>query len=270
MKYLLLFAFVILPASLIIFHFATRKYLNPYKLIFIIAKKGGGKTTTLTKMALQHLKHGWNVYATIPIPGCYFIDYEDIGPYEFLERSLIIIDEVGMVWDNRDFKNFSKSVRDWFKLQRHRKCKAIMASQDFDVDLKIRKLCDDMYLLVNKFRIFSYGKRIIRRIDIVEANGSAGSESRLVDQLAYDSLLFFWCGSRKLTYIPAWVKYFDSFDAPSLLVKEFQQLPPLSLDDNEKHIVTLVKKTKEKISFLKHGAEKMGCKLRLFRREDDE
>ena len=28
---------------LLIWHFSTRKYLNPYKLIFIFAKKGQGK-----------------------------------------------------------------------------------------------------------------------------------------------------------------------------------------------------------------------------------
>ena len=219
------------PTLFLIYHLCTRKYLNPYKLIFIIAKKGGGKTTTLTKMAIQHLRKGWKVYTTFPVPGCFCIDYSDVGPYEFPERSLVVIDEVGMIWDNRDFKSFSKEVRDWFKLQRHRKVKVIMASQDFDVDLKIRKLCDDMYLLTNVFRVFSYGKRIIRRIDIVEANGSAGSESRLVDQLAYDSILFFWAGSRRLAFIPHWVKYFDSFDAPKLKVKVWPSVP--ELDEGE-------------------------------------
>lgn len=223
----------------LVFHLLTKKYLNPYKLTFIFAKKGGGKTTTLTKIAINHLKNGWNVYTTFPVPGCYLITYADIGPYEFKDHSVIIIDEVGMVWDNRDFKKFETKVRDWFKLQRHRHCKCYMASQDFDVDKKIRKLCDSMYLLENRGRIWSYGKRIVCTMNIVEATGNAGSESRIVDQLKYDSLFFFWCGSRMLTYIPHWVPYFNSFAAPPLELKDFPRLPPLDLDDNERFSVKL-------------------------------
>ena len=44
--------FVVFPACFIGYHLATRKYLNPYKLIFIFGKKGSGKSTLLTKYAL--------------------------------------------------------------------------------------------------------------------------------------------------------------------------------------------------------------------------
>ena len=216
---------------LLLYHFLTRKYLNPYKLIFIFAKKGQGKSTLLTKMALHHLKHGWTVYSTEPIPGCYLIKPEEIGHYELPWHSLLVIDEIGMIWDNRDFKNFSSAVRDWFKLQRHRGVKVICASQSFDVDKKIRDLADDMFLLEKKFRVFSYGKRILKMLDIVEANGDHGSESRIVDQLKFDSILFFWAGSRTLTFIPHWAKYFDSFAAPPLKEKEFDYVP--TLDERE-------------------------------------
>lgn len=222
---------------LLLYHFLTRKYLNPYKLIFIFAKKGQGKSTLLTKMALHHLKHGWTVYSTEPIPGCYLIKPVDIGHYELPWHSLLVIDEIGMIWDNRDFKNFSSAVRDWFKLQRHRGVKVICASQSFDVDKKIRDLADDMFLLEKKFRVFSYGKRILKMLDIVEANGDHGSESRIVDQLKFDSILFFWAGSRTLTFIPHWAKYFDSFAAPPLKEKEFEYVPTLEereeLEDEE-------------------------------------
>lgn len=135
-----------------------------------------------------------------------------------------------MIWDNRDFKNFSNAVRDWFKLQRHRGVKVICASQSFDVDKKIRDLADDMFLLQKKFRVFSYGKRILKILDIVEANGDHNSESRIVDQLKFDSILFFWAGSRTLTFIPHWTKYFDSFSAPPLKQKDFEIVPELGED----------------------------------------
>lgn len=233
---LILMAFIV--AFLAVFHFSTRKYLNPYKLIFIFAKKGQGKSTLLTKIALQHLKRGWHVYSTEPIPGCYLIAPEDIGYFEFPWHSLVVIDEIGMIWDNRNFKSFKPEVRDWFKLQRHRKIKVICASQSFDVDKKIRDLADDMFLLQKKFRVFSYGKRILKILDITEATGD--SESRIVDNLKFDSILWFWAGSRTLTFIPAWTKYFNTFAAPQLAYKDFPKISPygsaLLLDDDEEEL----------------------------------
>ena len=44
--------FVLFPFAFFVFHFFTRKYLNPYKLIFIFGKKGSGKSTLLAKYAL--------------------------------------------------------------------------------------------------------------------------------------------------------------------------------------------------------------------------
>lgn len=225
---------LLVVAFLACFHLATRKYLNPYKLIFVFAKKGQGKSTLLTKMALQHLKRGWDVYSTEPIPGCHLIAPEDIGYFEFPWHSLVVIDEIGMIWDNRNFKNFRPEVRDWFKLQRHRKIKVICASQSFDVDKKIRDLADDMFLLQKKFRVFSYGKRILKILDITEATGD--SESRIVDNLKFDSIFWFWAGSRTLTFIPAWTKYFNTFSAPQLGAKDFPVVPmpaaaSLSLDN---------------------------------------
>ena len=224
------FIFLSVITVFLAWHFLTRKYLNPYKLIFIFAKKGQGKSTLLTKLALQHLKRGWTVFSTEPIPGGYLIKPSEIGYYELPWHSLLIIDEIGMIWDNRDFKNFNNAVRDWFKLQRHRGVKVICASQSFDVDKKIRDLADDMFLLQKKLRVFSYGKRILKILDIVEASGDHNSESRIVDQLKFDSILFFWAGSRTLTFIPHWAKYFDSFAAPPLKEKEFEIVPELGAD----------------------------------------
>jgi len=50
------------------FHFLTKKYINPYKLIMIFGPKGSGKSTFLAKVAIEHIKKGWNVYSTLTIP----------------------------------------------------------------------------------------------------------------------------------------------------------------------------------------------------------
>ena len=66
-------------AFMFLFCLFTNKYTNPYKLIMIFGKKGAGKSTTLTKLALQHIKKGWTVYSTELIPGTYYVRPEDIG-----------------------------------------------------------------------------------------------------------------------------------------------------------------------------------------------
>lgn len=188
----------------------TRQYTNPYKLIFLFGKKGSGKTTNLTKIALQHIKKGWKVYSTVEIPGTYIFHPEQIGKFTFEPHSVVLIDEVGMIWDNRDFKNFKPEVRDFFKYQRQYKLKVYLFSQTFDVDLKLRNLTDEMYLLKNFGRIFSIQRRIIKKITIKEC---ADGTSTLADNYAFDIPLF---GGLKWTYIPRYVYYFKSYDPKKL------------------------------------------------------
>lgn len=217
------FAFILFPAFVVLFFRCTRFLLNPYKLIFIFAKKGSGKSTMLAKEAIRHLNRGWTVFTTENIPGTYQFDHTDVGYYEFPPHSVLFIDEASLAWDNRQFKNMKPEVIEWFRLQRHRKVKVYLFSQTFDVDKKIRDQADSMFLLNRILRVFVYGKRILRIDDIVEAQGD--SESRVVHQLKFDSLLFFWAGSRTLTYIPKYIGLFDSFEARPLNVKEYEYKP---------------------------------------------
>lgn len=223
MEVFAIFAFVIFPICVILFFRCTRFLLNPYKLIFIFAKKGSGKSTLLAKEAIRHLNKGWNVFTTENIPGTYQFSHEDIGYKEFPARSVLFIDEASLAWDNRQFKNMKSEVIEWFRLQRHRKIKVYLFSQTFDVDKKIRDQADSMFLLNRVLRVFVYGKRILRIDDIIEAQGD--SESRVVHQLKFDSLFFFWAGSRTLTYIPKYIGLFDSYQARPLELKEYPLIP---------------------------------------------
>ena len=193
-----------------IFHILTKKYLNPYKLIFIFGKKGSGKTTNLTKIALQHMRKGWKVYSTIEIPGTCLFDPEKIGFFTFQPNSVVLIDEVGMIWDNRDFKSFKPEVRDFFKYQRQYKLKVYMFSQTFDVDLKLRNLTDEMYLIKSFARVFSIQRRVLKKITVKQC---ADGTSTLADDYKLDLPLF---GGLKWTFIPRYVVYFKSYDPKHL------------------------------------------------------
>lgn len=211
----ILIFFVVLVFSFILFlNIATLKYKNPYRLTMIFGKKGSGKSTTLTRLALEAQKAGKEVFANIPLPGAHLIKESDIGFFDIPPESVLIVDEAGMIWDNRHFKNFKPEVRDWFKLQRHHRVRVYLASQTFDIDKKIRDLCDDMYLVECRFRIFAYGRRILRKITLTKPIGDA--EAKITEELSFDSILFCWAGSRLCTLIPRYAGVFDSFQVQRL------------------------------------------------------
>lgn len=232
MKVLYLIIGVIIVVMVWLLHMA-RKYGNPYKLYMVFGKKGSGKTTLLVKFAIQHLRKGWIVYSTCPVPGAYLISPKDIGKYEFPKRSVIFIDEVGMVWDNRDFKNFDTAVRDWFKLQRQRQLKVYLFSQTFDVDLKIRNLCDKMYMCKCFGGWLSYAKEIKRKLVVVKPSENA--ESRIADELVISPFFLLPFGSRIVTYIPNWIPYYRTdYMATPLVSKKWKMCPPV---DIKKHSI---------------------------------
>lgn len=205
----------------------TRKYLNPYKLTMIFGKKGSGKSTLMVRMAYEYLAKGWTVFCTERLDGCVHIDYHDIGFKMIPPNSLLLVDEVGMIWDNRDFKKFKTEVRDWFKLQRHYKVKVVLFSQTFDIDKKLRDLTDEMFLVSNRLRVFSWAKRIIRTVVLTKP--SPDSPARIDEELKYDSFIWWPFGSRILTYIPQWAPYFDSHNCPELEYQEWEIQPEIKV-----------------------------------------
>ena len=228
MKFLFIFSIFLFT-----FLFFTSRYKNLYKLYLIFGKKGSGKSTYLIKLAYTYLEKGWIVYTNMAdccLPGVRYFDVSKLGEFVPEQNSLLLIDEVGMIWDNRDFKNFKPSLRDFFKLQRHYHVLVYLASQTFDVDKKIRDLTDGMILFSNVFNVFSIGRPITRRVVLTEAQGD--SESRISENLRF---LPFW--NWKIVYLPRWSEYFNSFVAPDLPKLPYREIPSHNLDD----VITITK-----------------------------
>ena len=216
-KWLLLFS--IFGLFLFFLHH-YRKFSNPYKLYMVFGKKGAGKTTLITKLAIKYMRAGRTVYSTVPVPGTYGFDPVDLGRLQFEPNSVVFVDEVGMIFDNRNFKNFRDDTRDFFKLQRHYGCTVYLFSQAFDIDKKIRDLTDNMYLITNFCNCISIARKINRYITIVHSDSGTG-ESHLADDMDFTPWFTIPFGGAIFTWLPAWSKYFDSFDAPELPKKDF-------------------------------------------------
>lgn len=197
---------------IVCFSLYARKYANPFKLIMIFGKKGSGKSTLLTRLALKYIKQGRLVYSNTPlnIPGVRLYDVQDIGEYTFPPYSIVFVEEVGMIWDNREFAKFRNDVRDWFKLQRHHKVTVYLFSQTFDIDVKLRNLTDLMYMCTNHFNVISIARRVNRKLVIVEPTGE--SEGRITDGYVLQPLIlqFFGMKSMYFTWIPKYKKYFET------------------------------------------------------------
>ncbi len=206
----MIFVFLVLLGFVSFFLVYSSKYNNPYKLVFIFGKKGSGKSTYMVRCMLKDLKKGWNVYTDIQdcvVPGVRIINGADLNKFVPETNSSIYLDEVGISFDNRNFKNFDTGLRDFFKLQRKYKCKVVMNSQSFDVDKKIRDVTDSMILQSSFLNMFTLSRPIIRKVALVEA--SSAGDSRIADNLKFDSI-FTW----RIYYMPAYFKYFESFKAP--------------------------------------------------------
>lgn len=186
-------------------------FRNPYKLVMIFGKKGSGKNTLLTKLSIKYNRKGYKVFSDSEIFNTYKLSTDWIGHYDFPQNSVLLIEEAGITWDNRNFKTFSAEVRDFFKLQRHHHIIVYLASQSFDVDKKLRDLTDEMYLCENVMGIFSIAKSINKKIAIHNASEDNNGESFLTETYSFG---FPW--EWKYTFIPRWIRYFNSFSAPKV------------------------------------------------------
>lgn len=206
-------ALIIFIALIVYVIYMSKKYGNPYKLYMVFGKKGSGKTTYMCKIALKYRKLGYTVYSSVRIPGTIYIpDIDQKLLYSApAENSVILIDEVGMIWDNRNYKAFRNEIRDFFKLQRHYRCIVYLFSQTFDVDIKLRVLTDAMFLCTNFLPGISMVRRIKRTIVLVQP--VADAEGRIADSLEFIPIWMslFGMNAISFTYIPRYAKYFDSF-----------------------------------------------------------
>lgn len=208
------------------FNVYSRRFANPFKLIFIFGKKGAGKSTLMVHMMLRDLKKGWNVYTDIQdciVPGVRIINSADLAKFAPDANSALYLDEVGIAFDNRSYKSFDSGLRDFFKLQRKYKCKVVMNSQSFDVDKKIRDVTDSMILQTAIGNVLTLSRPIRRSVTLCEATAQA--DSRIADNLKFESI-FRW----RIYFMPRYFKYFESFNAPVRPSLPFREIPALVKD----------------------------------------
>ena len=179
---------------------------------------GCGKTTLLTKEGIskKNKKKYENIYTiNFECSGTTPITFSDLGKYK-IKDSLILIDEITMSADNREFKTFPKEIRDFFILHRHLGCDIIYATQNFEnVDKKIRDLTHDLWYMsksvVPILNKFTTAKRIYRNININENTSELTLGYRFCNFL--ESI---FASNFKIILRSKYYKYFDTWDELSI------------------------------------------------------
>ena len=182
---------------------------------------GCGKSTFLTKLAKHYQRLGYRVFvlSEYPVDGCYLFDWNDLGKYD-MSNSVILIDEITLKADSRDYKKFNDTLKQFFILARHYHVDICWFTQQFDgLDKKIRELTSCLYY-IRSAGLFSYAVRIDRFIHIDKEQKEIKVGYKLSGLLR---ILFGWLNdSFKLCFRPKYYKFFDSFTAPDLPKKEFE------------------------------------------------
>lgn len=215
-----------LAAFIFFFIFVTPFFKFPRLLhdglYCLVGKKRTGKTTFLAAVAIHYYLRNRPVYSTCALPCAKLISKDDIGIVHFPPYSVILIDEIGLLYNNRNFKTFPEHVLQYFKLQGHYKHLVIVASQAFDFDKKIRDLVD-LVGMIDKYRFnLTRIRWVARHLVLTEAHGE--EPSSIVEQFKFQFPLF---GGWYFLYRPLYYPFYDSYEAPELEKKKFKTPPSM-------------------------------------------
>lgn len=156
-----------------------------------------GKTTYLCMLAQKALHKGRKVYTNFYCKGCYTLDFDKLGVYDYSD-CLILIDEISLFCDSRSWRDYSENMKYFIALHAHYGVDLVYCSQSYmDCDKKIRNVTDYLY----QIKPWYFGFSRVRVIDkqFVIDRGSISEYYQTV-------------GIGKFCYRRRYYKYFDSFE----------------------------------------------------------
>lgn len=120
-----------------------------------------GKCINRHGLSLGDVLHYKYIYTNFNCCGCYRLDYDKLGVYNYHD-CLILIDEIMLLSDSRNYKSFSDTLNRFYSEHRKSDCDLIYASQSYDdVDKRIRNRTQQLYYI----RSAPFGLSRVSRID---------------------------------------------------------------------------------------------------------
>lgn len=183
--------------------------MSKFQMFF--GSPGSGKTTLAVKLIIKYLSNDFSVFTNIEnlnFPNCYFINPQIIGDYYFPANSLLLIDEAGVCFNNRNFKSLPLKTIEYFKYHRHFKNDVIILSQSWeDVDITLRRLVTELYY-IKKICNFTLVKPVLKFVTVDK------EKSVIIDGYKFKNFFNY-----RLFYLPLYFKFFDSFSLPKSDIK---------------------------------------------------
>ena len=216
--------------SFFLFDRLTSKYKDSsdYTCDLYLGKKRSGKTTILTAKNIYYQLKGRKVYSNYYVPGSYEFNPNLIGTdYMVPPGSVLIIDEIGIVFNNRSWESFDIKKIEWFKLQGHYKVKVIIATQSpTDFDKVIRELVDNIFIVKKILRVFILSRPVGKTLDIANSESGTNIGGNIVFRYMYKGL-------PKIYFLPRYTPFFDSFSTPAAkkeMVARYNEITEVQAD----------------------------------------
>lgn len=194
------------------------------------APPGVGKTSLAARFAWWewfrskfHRNKYWRVYANFPLKHTYTFEKSDIGIFDFSSSDdeddvLNLLDEAGIDFNSRRFKEMTDQQIQHFKEHRHYREDWYVFSQSFDVDKVIRDLTPRLYYL-KKCLIWPY---TIKALRIHKSLVVDKEQKQLLDGYEFDPWFLRIFTTRRY-YLPPYWGMFDSWNKRPLKFKEFRR-----------------------------------------------
>ena len=199
-----------------------QKRINKSKLYKKLSKNEDKKLNQLLLRLFYSKPYYDVIYCTDEtIQDTVYIDYADIGFWKPTWNSLLLFEEAGIGFDNRQYKTLKKEAKRLFAMHRHSGCDILCVSQTVDIDKALRNRAEVMFL-ASKLGPFTMLRKILYDINVNE-------ETHTLEEGYYKikPIVYIWqlltCKRRKhkkkkllftrsmFIYRPFYYKYFDSF-----------------------------------------------------------
>lgn len=191
---------------------------------------GCGKTTlgvrTLVKFKKKRKPPFKYMYANFDQQLVPSINLTGLGSWTLPFDSYLFIDEAGIEFNNRNFKNFPSELLRWFKLHRHYgiRCIDVISQSWEDMDIVVRRLADELWY-VKKLGPFTLCRRIFKDVRVDK------EKHQIVDGYRvsgfFSGLLPWNWGRNWFIFLRCfYYRFFDTHEAPHLTVRDFSNLKP--------------------------------------------